>query len=88
MAIKCNLKQLILEKSAREGHRITYAEISQATGLSPTTITKLANDQSALVGLKTLDRLCAYFGVNVGDLLVYVADDQSADHESPSTGSS
>jgi len=72
MAIKCNLKQLILNKSAGNSHRITYAEISEATGLSTTTITKLANNQSALVGISTLDRLCAYFGVGVGELLEYV----------------
>ena len=74
MAIKSNLKQLILNKSAGNSHRITYAEISEATGLSTTTITKLANNQSALVGISTLDRLCAYFDVGVGDLLVYVPD--------------
>jgi len=74
MAIKSNLKQLILDKSAENSHRITYAEISAVTGLSTNTITKLANNQSALVGISTLDRLCAYFGVGVGDLLVYVPD--------------
>ena len=74
MAIKCNLKQLILEKSAGNGHRITYAEISEATGLSTTTITKLANNQSALVGISTLDRLCTYFGVGIGALLTHTPD--------------
>lgn len=85
MAIKSNLKQLILDKSARNGHRITYAQISEATGLSTNTITKLANNQSVLVGLSTLDKLCAYFDASVCDLLEYVPE-PAADCEDPALG--
>lgn len=87
MAIKSNLKQLILDKSAGNGHRITYAEISEETGLSTTTITKLANNQSQMVGLGTMEKLCEYFGVGVGDVLEYVPEPASdaAEPEAEST---
>lgn len=69
-----HLKALISKKEQLEKRSITYRILAAETGLSTTTITKLANGTSANFGKSTLDRLCAYFDCGVGDLLEYIPD--------------
>jgi len=42
------------------------------TGLSKNTLARLANDRADLVALNTMDRLCAFFDCQPGDLFIYV----------------
>ncbi len=42
--------------------------VAKATGLSRTTLTNLYYDRTASVSMITIDKLCTYFGCNVGDL--------------------
>ena len=72
--IQSRLKELMAQRERRTGQRVTYAAIHQETGIWPRTLSTLATNNQKLVGLDTLDRLCAYFGCQVGDLLVYVPD--------------
>ena len=72
--IQCRLRELMAAKSRRERRRITYSDILAGTGVSTTTLTRLANDRSDLVALSTIDRLCAYFQAQPGDLFIYVED--------------
>jgi putative transcriptional regulator len=58
---------------ARESRRkLTYDLIREETGLSKNTLARLANDRGDLVALNTVDRLCAFFGCQPGDLFIYV----------------
>ena len=70
--IQCRLRELIAVKSRQSRRKITYDDVKESTGLSKTTLVKLANDKSALVSTNTLDKLCWYFDCQPGDLLVYV----------------
>jgi len=79
MAIKSNLKVLIARKSQDEGRRVTYRQISEATGISTNSITKIATNQFEMIGRSTMERLCAYFQVGLGELLEYVPDEGSQD---------
>lgn len=72
--IQCRLRELIALKSRQSRGKITYDDVKESTGLSKTTLVKLANDKSALVSTNTLDKLCWYFDCQPGDLLVYVPD--------------
>jgi putative transcriptional regulator len=52
--------------------KVTYDLIREVTGLSKNTLARLANDRADLVALNTMDRLCAFFDCQPGDLFIYV----------------
>ncbi len=72
--IQCRLRELMATKSRRERRRITYSDILAATGVSTTTLVRLANDRADRVALFTIARLCAYFQAQPGDLFIYVEE--------------
>ena len=70
--IQCRLRELIASRSREMRRKVTYEDVRASTGLSKTTLVKLANDRSELVSMNTLDKLCWYFDCQPGDLLIYV----------------
>ncbi len=71
------IRELIEAKSAREGKKITLQEVADATGVNRTSLSKMQNKEfKHVTSTATIDSLCAYFDCNVGDLLVYVAEDE------------
>ena len=79
--IQCRLRELMASKGRSERRKITYDDILAQTRVSKNTLTKLANDRSGMVGLSVIDRLCAYFQCQPGDLFVYFDEDES--HQEP-----
>ena len=77
MMIQCRLRELMAAKRRIEGRRVTYADMVVETGISNTTLTRLANDRSGRVAINTIDRLCAFFEVQPGDLFIYVQNKES-----------
>ena len=69
--IKCRLEKLILDKQVHEGRKITNREIAEKTGISASTISRLASNQITRFEAETLASLCAYFDCTLGDLLIY-----------------
>ena len=65
--IKCHLSRLMGER------KLKVADVARATGLYRGTISLLYDETAAKVDLETIDRLCAYFGVAVGELFEQVA---------------
>jgi putative transcriptional regulator len=76
--IKIRLAQLMREKQAEWQRNITYDDIVEATGISKTTLVRMAKERNQRVDLDVLDKLCGYFGCNVADILVRVQDDEFA----------
>ena len=72
--IQCRLRELMAAKGRMEGRRVNYANIVGDTGVSTTTLTRLANNRSDRVAISTIDRLCAFFKVQPGDLFIWVED--------------
>ena len=70
--IQCRLRELMAAKTRESRRKITYTVIKDETGLSKTTLVRLANDKAELIGTSTMDRLCAFFGCQPGDLFLYV----------------
>ena len=70
--IQCRLRELMAAKTRETHRKITYDVIKAETGLSKTTLVRLANDKAELIGKSTMDRLCAFFDCQPGDLFVYV----------------
>ena len=73
MPIYSRLKILAAEKEIKTGHKITQREIAEETGLPVGTIANYMTPKRVTrFEAETLEKLCQYFGVNIGDLLVYV----------------
>ena len=60
----CHLKKLIEEKG------VTQRELSAATGISTSTITRLNNNFFNRIDLPTLVKLAEYFNIKSGDELL------------------
>jgi putative transcriptional regulator len=65
--IKCHLSRLMGERKLR------VAEVARDTGLHRNTLTQLYYETASRIDLETIDRLCTYFEVGVGDLFEFAA---------------
>lgn len=78
MPIRCTLRLLVARenvKRAQEGQpQLSQQQIARDTGLPPSVVNGLVTGRSQRVDFKTLDRLCTYFKVQPGDLLVWEPD--------------
>ena len=63
---------------SKESCRVAYSDITGATGIYNTTLTRLANDKAELIGKNTMDRLCAFLECQPDDLLIYVPTPEPA----------
>lgn len=67
--IQCRL----LELMGREGIRFV-SQLSEETGINRRTLTLLLENRMLRFDANVLERLCAYFDCQPGDLLTYVPD--------------
>lgn len=72
--IRVQLKLLIAQREIKTGTKITYDSLGQQVGISRITIGRIAEGKTDRIDFLTLDKLCAYFGCTVGDILVYELD--------------
>ena len=83
--IKCHLSKLMGER------KLKVAEVARATGLYRGTISLLYDETASKVDLETIDRLCAFLGVTVGELLEQVPPlpgaPDAAEPDAPATAS-
>lgn len=70
--LRFKLKELIGRREFDQGRRITIGEVAQAAGIHRMTLSKMINQRGYNTGTDNLDRLCAYFGCDVADLVEYV----------------
>ena len=54
--------------------RLSIQDVARDTGLHYTTVFQLYHDRSNRFDRETLDRLCRYFGVGLGELLEWAPD--------------
>ena len=67
--IRILFKQALDEKSFRDGHRITLNEVSEETGISRPTLTRISNVTGYNTNTDTISALCDYFEIEPGELL-------------------
>ncbi len=72
--IQCRIRELMAIKGRREMRRITYDDILAQVGVSKGTLVKLANDRAARIGMSVMNRLCAYFECQPGDLFIHITE--------------
>ena len=73
--VRYRFNELLAERRFRLGRRVTMAEVAEATGVRLGTLSKMAN-QRANVTADTMEKVCRYFGVAIGDLAEFVPDDE------------
>ena len=66
--IKNNIPVQMAEK------RMNIQKVSDLTGISRTTLSKIVNDKFTRIDLKTIDILCKVLECNTQDLLEYIPD--------------
>lgn len=72
--LRFHLKELIAEKEFQENRRITLIEIADETGINRMTLSKIINHRGYSTVTDTIDKLCAYFGCRVEQLVTYIPD--------------
>lgn len=76
--IRFRLAELIADKAFKERRVVSLTEVSEKTGIHRATLSKIANQPGANIGTDIIDKLCAYFDCQPGDLLTYVRDDPAS----------
>lgn len=77
--IRFRLKELIADKGFREGRRVTIDEVAKETGIHRTTLSKIANQKGYKTNTEVLDKLCAFFDVEVGEVAEYLEQDTKSE---------
>jgi putative transcriptional regulator len=67
--IRILLKQQLDKKAFAERRRITLKEVAEKTGLSRTTLNRIANIPGYNTNTDTIDALCKYFDCEIKDLV-------------------
>ncbi|MCW7555583.1 helix-turn-helix transcriptional regulator [Endozoicomonas gorgoniicola] len=73
--IRVLLKQKLDEKSFKERRRITFGEVSEATGISRATLNRIANVPGYKTNTEIISSLCGYFECTPGDLLLRIPEE-------------
>ncbi|MBE2269002.1 MAG: helix-turn-helix transcriptional regulator [Anaerolinea sp.] len=68
------LFELLSDKERREKRRITQSEVAEAVDVSLHTIIRWMRNDVTKFEAPIVERLCDYFGCEVGDLLYLVRD--------------
>jgi putative transcriptional regulator len=74
--IRYRIQELLAEKQFRDGRRVTMTELSEATGISRVTLSKMVNQRGYSTQTDHLDRLCRYFNCRLDELAEYVPDEE------------
>lgn len=72
--IRFKLAEQMEKKQFRESRRLTVQEVAEATGVNRMTLSKILNQRGYSTGTDILDKLCAYFGCQVADLVEFVPE--------------
>ena len=72
MAIRYRLKERVADLEFREKRVVSLSEVAEATGVHRVTLSKIANNKDVDVRVGTIERLCAFFGCEIGALVEFV----------------
>jgi len=72
--LRYKLRERIADKEFRERRRITIQEVAESTGITRNTLSRMLNQHGVSVRTENLDRLCAYFGCRIEELVEYIAE--------------
>ena len=67
--IRFQLRTLMAQKRDRGGEKITYRLLSEKTGISSSTLSRIASNQQVMISLSVLERLCRFLECTPNDLI-------------------
>lgn len=70
--IKCHLSTLM------GAHKLKVIDVARQTGLHRNTVAALYDERALRIDLDAIEKLCALFECNVGDLFEYIPQEQDA----------
>lgn len=73
--IRFHLARLMADKGFKERRRLELGDVSEATGIHRSTLSRVLNRPGANLTADNMSRLCAYFACGLGELAEYVPDD-------------
>lgn len=76
--IRFRLAELMADHQFKHGRRITVKDLSELTGINRNTLSRMANTRGYSTSTDTLDKLCRFFGCDVGDLARYIHEEPAA----------
>lgn len=76
--IRFKLKEMLSEKAFREGKRINLDELSEATGVNKSTLSRISSVRGYNTTTDNIDKLCRFFRCSVDKLMEYVPDEELA----------
>ena len=86
--IRFKLKETLAEKAFRDGKRINLDELSEATGVNKSTLSRISSVRGYNTTTENIDKLCRFFGCSVVKLIEYVPDEEVVGvervHQTPS----
>lgn len=70
------LRELIKERELSSGEDIEIKKLAEDTQVSRQAIYKWLRNDADIYHRKAINAFCKYFGIGVGDLLIYEPDDK------------
>lgn len=70
--IKNRLKVLLAERD------LNYVRLSEMTGISVNTLSRLGRSDTVMISFDTLDKICAALQCQVGDLLIWKPNEEAS----------
>jgi putative transcriptional regulator len=79
--IYIQIKEVMKQKRAAWGRKITLCEVAIATGISRMTLSRMIHNQGYSTLTEHLDKLCTFFECEIQELVKYVPDSQLSAQE-------
>lgn len=79
--LRYRLKELLADKEYKDGRVITMIEVAKTTEIHRMTLSKIANQRGCNPTADVLDRLCAFFGCRIEQLVEHIPDANSIEKQ-------
>lgn len=67
-----------MDHQKKVGRTVTITEVSDQTGIARLTLRRIERGETQGIDFEVLAKLCAFYGVTIGDLLEYDPNSQRA----------
>ena len=75
VTVNNRLAVLLAEKQVKERRNISLSEVAEMTGVSRQALYKWENNKVNRFDVPVINAICKYFGIQPGELFVYVPDE-------------
>jgi len=69
-----HIRDLMLRKSVKTNKKITYDTITEETGISKMTLSRMSSQRGYNATVENIERLCNYFQCTPNDLISIIPD--------------